>query len=74
MKKEKIVKSEQLEKSKKKTNKKAGKIALAILGVGFVTGTTVVLGMNHLMKKIFVNEEWPEEEWTTEGINEDDIN
>lgn len=74
MKKEKIVPSEDMEKAKKNNSKKAGKIALAILGVGFVTGTTVVVGMNHLMKKIFVNEEWPQDEWTTEGINEDDIN
>ena len=40
----------------------AAKVALAILGVCFVACTTLVGGMDHIMKKIFVNEDWPDEE------------
>lgn len=41
----------------------AGKVGLAVLGVGIVTGTTLVIGIDRIMKKIFVNEDWPDEEW-----------
>ena len=46
----------------------AAKVALAILGVGFVAGTTLVVGMDHIMKKIFVNEEWSRDDWAEEDL------
>ena len=52
---------------------KAVKVGLAILGVGLVTGTTLVIGMDRVMKKIFVNEEWPEEEWANDDWAEEDL-
>lgn len=51
----------------------AAKAALAILGVGFVAGTTLVIGMDRVMKKIFVNEDWPDEEWSTDDWAEEDL-
>lgn len=51
----------------------AAKAALGILGVGFVAGTTLVVGMDKIMKKIFVNEDWPEEEWSSDGYAEEDL-
>ncbi|MGC2871817.1 hypothetical protein ACPW7J_03470 [Ihubacter sp. rT4E-8] len=51
----------------------AAKAALAILGIGFVAGTTLVVGMDHIMKKIFVNEEWPDEEWSNDDWAEEDL-
>lgn len=51
----------------------AAKAALAILGVGFVAGTTLVIGMDRIMKKIFVNEDWPDEEWSTDDWAEEDL-
>ena len=41
----------------------AAKAALAILGVG----------MDRIMKKIFVNEDWPDEEWSTDDWAEEDL-
>lgn len=52
-----------VKKGKKKTSK-AAKIALAVLGVGVISGATAVVGLNHIMKKIFINENWPDEEWS----------
>lgn len=52
---------------------KAAKAALAILGIGFVAGTTIVIGMDRIMRKIFVNEEWPDEDWTGDDWAEEDL-
>lgn len=52
---------------------KATKAALAILGIGFVAGTTLVIGMDRIMKKIFINEDWPDEEWTSDDWTEEDL-
>ena len=57
----------------RKKPSKAAKAALAILGIGFVAGTTVVVGMDRIMKKIFINEDWPDEEWAGEDLSEEDI-
>ena len=51
----------------------AAKAALAILGVGFVAGTTLVIGMDRIMKKIFVNEDWPDEEWSNDDWAEEEL-
>lgn len=49
------------------------KAALGILGVGFVAGTTLVVGVDKIMKKIFVNEDWPEEEWSADDYAEEEL-
>ncbi len=58
---------------RKKGVSTVAKVALGILGVGFVTGTTLVLGMDRIMKKIFVNEDWPNEEWSADDWAEEDL-
>lgn len=63
-------------KAKEKDNNKLGSVAKAgitILGVGFVAGVTLVAGMDRIMKKIFVNEDWPEEEWSNDDWAEEDL-
>ena len=67
-----------LQKNKADTGRKNGtsaaaKAALGILGVGFVAGTTLVVGMDRIMKKIFVNEDWPEEEWSSDDYAEEEL-
>ena len=57
----------------KKRKKNAAKIALAIMGVGIVTGVTVVVGLHGIMKKIFVNENWPDEEWSNDDWAEEEL-
>lgn len=57
----------------RKTTSTAAKVALGILGVGFVTGVTIVVGMDRIMKKIFVNEDWPDEEWSSDDWAEEDL-
>lgn len=60
-------------KSRRNGSSAAAKVALAILGVGFVAGTTLVVGMDRIMKKIFVNEDWPDEEWSSDDWAEEDL-
>ena len=50
----------------RKTTSKAAKVMLAVIGVGVVTGVTLVIGMDQVMKRIFVNEDWPDEEWSSD--------
>ena len=69
--------TDKLEEAKKPTKKNgtsaAAKAALAILGVGFVAGTPVVVGIDRVMKKIFVDEKWPDEEWSSDDWAEEDL-
>lgn len=51
----------------------AVKIAFAILGVGIAAGTCLVVGMDQLMKRIFVSDSWPEEEWSNNDWAEEDL-
>ncbi len=51
----------------------AGKVALSVIGVGFVTGVTLVVGLDRIMKKIFVNEDWPDEEWSSDDWADEDL-
>lgn len=53
--------------------KKALKAALAILGIGITAGTTLVIGMDRVMKKIFVDEKWPENDWTDNDWAEEEL-
>ena len=51
----------------------AMKTAMAIIGVGLVTGTTLVIGMDQIMKRLFVNDEWPESEWSSDDWAEEEL-
>lgn len=51
----------------------AAKAALGILGIGMVAGTALVVGMDRVMKRIFVNEDWPEEEWSSDDYAEEEL-
>ena len=51
----------------------AAKAALGILGIGMVAGTALVVGMDRVMKSIFVNEDWPEEEWSSDDYAEEEL-
>ncbi len=73
-----MAKKARLEKNKADMGRKNGtsaaaKAALGILGIGFVAGTTLVVGMDRIMKKIFVNEDWPEEEWSSDDYAEEEL-
>lgn len=59
-------------------NERAGveeaiKVAMAIVGVGVVAGTTLVIGMNQIMKRIFVNDSWPEVDWTKDDWAQEEL-
>lgn len=58
---------------KKNNLSKALKVSAVIIGVGVAAGTTMIIGMDRIMKKIFVNEDWPEEEWTNDDWAEEDL-
>ena len=49
------------------------KMAMAIVGVGVVAGATLVIGMNQIMKKIFVNDSWPEVDWTKDDWAQEEL-
>ena len=49
------------------------KVAVAIVGVGVVAGATLVIGMDRIMRKIFVNESWPQREWANEDWAEEEL-
>ena len=49
------------------------KVAMAIVGVGVVAGTTLVIGMDRIMRRIFVNESWPSVEWTEDDWAEEEL-
>lgn len=60
-------------KGKKREISTASKAALGILIVGFIAGTALAVCMDRIMKKIFVNEEWPNEEWSADDWAEEDL-
>ncbi len=49
------------------------KAACAIVAVGIVAGATLVVGMDHIMKRIFVGEDWPAEEWSNDDWAEEEL-
>ena len=58
---------------KNENNHTAVKVALAVVGIGLIAGTTLVLGMDRIMKTIFVNEDWPAEKWSNDDWAEEDL-
>ena len=53
--------------------KKALKTSLVVLGCGAAAGATIVVGLDRVMKKIFVNEDWPAEEWSNDDWAEEEL-
>ncbi|MBQ7246171.1 MAG: hypothetical protein IJS33_04560 [Firmicutes bacterium] len=58
---------------RKPTTSDAVKVAFAILGVGVAMGTALVVSMNQIMKRIFVSDSWPEEEWSNNDWAGEDL-
>ena len=52
---------------------KALKTSLVVLGFGAAAGATLVVGLDRVMKKIFVNEDWPAEEWSNDDWAEEEL-
>ncbi|MBO4235283.1 MAG: hypothetical protein J5928_02400 [Firmicutes bacterium] len=51
----------------------AVKVAFAIMGVGIAMGTALIISMDQLMKRIFVSDSWPEEEWSNNDWAGEDL-
>lgn len=51
----------------------AMKAAFAIVGFGVVVGTTLVIGMDQIMKRIFMSDTWPESEWSNNDWAGEDL-
>ena len=67
-------KSKRTEKVKKSSKaKKALKTSLFVLGFGAAAGATIVVGLDRVMKKIFVNEDWPAEEWSNDDWADEEL-
>lgn len=49
------------------------KVAGVIVGVGLAAGTALVLGLNKLMKDVFVSEDWPDEEWSSDDWADEEL-
>ena len=53
--------------------REALKTSLVVLGFGAAAGATIVVGLDRVMKKIFVNEDWPAEEWSNDDWAEEEL-
>ncbi len=58
---------------RKKSAERAAKIILITLGIGALCGAAAVLGIHGMIKKIFVNEKWPDEEWSSDDWAEEEL-
>ena len=74
-----MVKDQAVKHVEKKIRKKtrrarlAVKVLLITLGVGAVCGAAAVLGVHGMIKKVFVNEKWPDEEWSSDDWAEEEL-
>ena len=51
----------------------AAKIALAAIGASALAGTAVVIALDRVMKKVFVTDEWPDEEWSNDDWADEEL-
>lgn len=58
---------------KKKTAERVAKIILITLGIGAICGVAAALGIHGMIKKVFVNEKWPDEEWSSDDWAEEEL-
>ena len=58
---------------KKKAAVKVAKIFLITLGIGAICGAAAALGIHSMIKKVFVNEKWPDEGWSSDDWAEEEL-
>lgn len=58
---------------KKNAVKTAAKVILITLGIGAICGAAAALGIHGMIKKVFVNEKWPDEEWSSDDWAEEEL-
>ncbi len=61
------------EELRKKTAEKVVKVLLVTLGIGALFGAATALGIHGMIKKVFVNEKWPDEEWSSDDWAEEEL-
>ena len=49
------------------------KIALAVVGVGVAAGATLVVGLDQIMKRLFVRDSWSGSEWEKDDWAGEDL-
>ena len=54
--------------------KKVVKTGLTIIGVGLATGLALVIATKEVFDEIFVEDDWSDEDWSTEEELEGEIN
>lgn len=59
--------------SRKEIAEKTAKIILITLGIGAVAGAAFALSLHSIVKKVFVNEKWPDEEWSSDDWAEEEL-
>ena len=52
---------------------KAARIILITLGIGALSGAALALCLHRVIKKVFVNEKWPDEEWSSDDWAEEEL-
>ena len=67
------MKSRKKKNSGKKTVERVARILLITLGIGAVCGAVTALGIHGMIKKVFVNEKWPDEEWSSDDWAEEEL-
>ena len=61
------------EEIRKRTAAKVAKVIMITLSIGAVCGAIAALGIHGMIKKIFVNEKWPDEEWSSDDWAEEEL-
>lgn len=51
----------------------ASKVALVVIGASFLVGTATVIGLDQIVKRVFVNDEWPDEEWSSDDWADEEL-
>ena len=57
----------------KKGMSTASKIALTVIGASFVVGVATVIGLDQIVRRVFVNDVWPDEEWSSDDWADEDL-
>ena len=60
-------------KEQKKGMSTASKIALTVISASFVVGVATVIGLDQIVRRIFVNDVWPDEEWSSDDWADEDL-
>ncbi len=60
-------------KPQKKGMSTASKIALTVIGASFVVGVATVIGLDQIVRRVFVNDVWPDEEWSSDDWADEDL-